>query len=149
MPRPLRGDVGVVGDECIPKAGARCATSGADAAKSDDAERLAMKLDALPLRALPAAGNEGGVGLWDVAGLGQEQREGLLGRREDVRLRGVDDHDAALRSPRDVDVVEADAGPTDDDEVGAGGQHVGGHLRRRADDQGVLPRGPPPAARRA
>ena len=120
----------------------------ADPAEADDAERLAVQLDALPLRALPAAGHERRVGLGDVAGLGQQQGHGLLGRREDVRLRGVDHHDATLGGRGHVDVVEADAGPADHDQVGAGRQDLGGHLRGRADDQGVgARRWPRPAAR--
>ena len=89
------------------------------------------------LRALPAAGLQGGVGLGHVAGLGQQQRHRVLGGREDVRLRGVDHHHAAVGGGLDVDVVEADAGPADDDEVGAGGEHLGGDVGGGADDQGV------------
>ena len=37
----------------------------------------------------------------------------------------------------DVDVVEADPGPPDDRQAGPGRQHVGRHLRGRADDQRV------------
>ena len=37
----------------------------------------------------------------------------------------------------DVDVVEPDAGPADDEQVGAGGEHLVGDRGRRADDQGV------------
>ena len=37
----------------------------------------------------------------------------------------------------DVDVVEPDAGPADDDQVGAGGEHLGGDLGGGADDEGV------------
>ena len=37
----------------------------------------------------------------------------------------------------DVDVVEADAGAADHHQVGSGGQHLVGHVGRRADDQRV------------
>ena len=121
MPKPA----GPVGDEL------------ADAAEPDDAERLVGQLDALPLAALPAPGDERRVGLGHVAGLGQQQRHRVLGGRDDVALRRVDDHHAAGGGGVDVDVVEADAGPTDDEEVGAGGQHLVGDRGRRADDQGV------------
>ena len=79
----------------------------------------------------------GGVGLGDVAGLGQQQGHGLLGHREDVRGRGVDHHDAALGRRGDVDVVEPDAGPAHHLERGAGLEHLGGHLGGGADDQGL------------
>ena len=78
---------------------------------------------------------ERGMGLRNVAGLGQQQRHRVLGRRDDVRLRGVDHHHAPRRRRLDVDVVETDPGAADDDEVGAGRQHLVGHLRGRADDQ--------------
>ena len=70
--------------------------------------------------ALPPTGLERGVRLRHVAGLREEQRHRVLGGREDVRLRRVDHHHAAAGGRLDVDVVEADAGPADDDEVGAG-----------------------------
>ena len=77
------------------------------------------------------------VGLGDVARLGEQQRHGVLGRRQDVRLRRVDDHHAAAGGRLDVDVVEPDAGPPHHDEVGAGLEHLGGDLRGRPHDQRV------------
>ena len=137
----LAGPVGrherVVGDEAHPEAAGPVGDELADAAEAGDAERLVGQLDALPAAALPAPGDERGVGLGDVAGLGQQQRHGVLGGRDDVALRGVDDHHAAARGRLDVDVVEADPGPADDEQVGAGGEHLVGDRRRRADDQGV------------
>ncbi len=73
--------------------------------------------------------------LGDVAGLGQHQRHRLLGRRDDVRLRRVDDHHATAGRLGDVDVVEADPGPPDHQEVGAGGQGLGVDLGGAAHDQ--------------
>jgi hypothetical protein len=77
------------------------------------------------------------VRLRHVARLGEDERHRVLGRRDDVGLRRVDDHDALARRGFDVDVVEADAGAPDDDEADARRQHVRGDLRGRADDQGV------------
>ena len=57
--------------------------------------------------------------LRNVAGLGEQQRHRVLGGGDDVRLRRVDHHHAAGGGVRDVDVVEPDAGATDDDELGA------------------------------
>ena len=48
------------------------------------------------LRALPLAALERGVGAGDVAGGGEEQRDGQLGGGDDVGGRRVDDHDAGL-----------------------------------------------------
>ena len=74
---------------------------------------------------LPA--DQGSVGLGDVARLGEQQGHRLLGGRKDVRLRRVHDHDAPIGRRIHVHVVEPDAGTTDDDEVGAGGEHLRGH----------------------
>ena len=106
-----------------------------DAAEADDAERLAVELDALPLRAVPLPAPQVVVRLRDVARLREQERERVLGSREDVRLRRVHDHDPAAGRLGDVDVVEADAGPADHDEVTPGFEHLGGHLRRAADHQ--------------
>ncbi len=99
-----------------------------------------MQLDTLPLRTLPLSGHEGGVGLGNVAGLGEEEGHGLLGGRQDVRLRRVDHHDAPLGGGGHVDVVEPDAGPADDHEIATGLEHLGGHRRGRADDERLGPR---------
>ena len=132
----------------MPKASARWATS-APTRPSPTTPRV------LPWSSTPShfdrshlPGHQRGVGLGDVPGLGQQERHRLLGGRQDVRLGGVDDHDAAFGGRGDVDVVEADPGPTDDDEVRPGGQHLGGDRGRRADHQRRGPRrSPRPAAR--
>ena len=118
---------GAVGDEL------------ADAAEAGDAERLVGELDALPAAALPASGDERGVGLRDVAGLGEEQRHRVLGGGDDVALGGVDDHHAAAGGGLGVDVVEPDPGAPDDKQVGPGGEHLVGDVGGRADDEGVGP----------
>jgi hypothetical protein len=59
----------------------------------------------------------------------------VLGGRQDVRLRRVDHHDPPLGGGLDVHVVETDACPAHDGEVGAGVEHLSGHLRGRPDDQ--------------
>ncbi len=123
---PVGGHERVVGDEAHPEAAGPVGDELADAPEPDDAERLVGQLDALPAAALPAPGDERRVGLGDVAGLGEQQRHRVLGGRDDVALRGVDDHHAAPRGRLDVDVVETDAGPADDEQVGAGGEHVVG-----------------------
>ena len=137
----LAGAVGgherVVGDEAHLERLGAVGDELADPAEADDAERLVGELDALPARPLPAAGGERGVRLRHVAGLGEQQRDRVLGGGDDVRLRGVDHHHAAGGGGGDVDVVEPDAGAADDDQLGAGVEHVGRDLGGRADDQGV------------
>src|SRR5439155_349239 len=79
----------------------------------------------------------GDVGLGDVPGMGEKKGGGVLGGREDVGLRGIDHHDAAAGGGGHVHVVDTDARPTDHDQLVGGIQHVGCHLGRRADDEGV------------
>ncbi len=106
-----------------------------DASEPDDPERLAVQLDAHPLRTVPRAGLQIGARLGHVAGLGEQQRQSVLGRREDVRLRRVDDHHAAAGGLGDVDVVEPDSGPADDDEIRRRLEHLGRHLGGAADHE--------------
>ena len=48
------------------------------------------------------------------AGQAVEQGQGVLGGRDGVAGRGVDDDDPGPRRGLEVDVVDADAGPADD-----------------------------------
>jgi len=84
-----------------------------DAAEAEDPERLVHELDAAEVLAVPASGAQRAVRLRDVARERQQQRHRVLGRRDDVRARRVDDDDAAFRGRRDVDVVDPDAGARD------------------------------------
>ena len=106
-----------------------------DAAQSDDTERLAVQLDSLPAGPVPTAAPQVPVGLGDVAGLGQQECDRVLGGRQHVRLRRVHDHHAPAGGRGNVHVVETDAGPADHDQVGGGGEHLGRHRRRAANDQ--------------
>ena len=67
----------------------------------------------------------------------EEQTHRELGGADDVRRRGVDDHDARLGRRRDVDVVEADARAGDHLEARRGGQGLGVDLRGGAHEHGV------------
>ena len=117
---PLGRHVRVEGDEAHPEGPGPVGDELADASETDDAQRLVGELDALPLAPLPAAIDEGGVRLRDVAGLGEQQRHRVLGSRDDVRLGGVDDHHAAGGGGVEVDVVEPDPGPADDHQAVGG-----------------------------
>ncbi len=134
---PLRSDERIVGDDLHPERRRPLGHQLADASEADDPERLVGQLHALPLGPLPAPGDEGSMGLRNVAGLGQQHGHRVLRGGEDVRLRGVHHHHALLGSGLGVDVVEPDAGSSHHDEVRTGGQHLCGDRRRRADDQGV------------
>ena len=77
------------------------------------------------------------VRLGNVPRLREQQGEGVLGRRQDVRLRRVHDHHPETRGGCGVDVVETDAGPADNDQIASRLEHLGGHLGRGADDESV------------
>ena len=110
---------------------------GADPAQADDAGGLLVELDAGVLAALPLPLLEGGVGRRDVPGRRQQQPDRELGGADDVRLRGVDDHDAGEGGRLDVHVVEADPCAGHHLEVARRGQRLGVHLGGAADEQGV------------
>jgi hypothetical protein len=67
----------------------------------------------------------------------EQQRHGVFGGGQDVRLRRVDHHHATIGGRLRVDVVETDAGPTDDDQIRTCGQHLSGDIGGRADDECV------------
>ena len=73
--------------------------------------------------------------LGDVAGLRKQQRDRVLCGREDVRLRGVDDHDAATSGRGDVDVIESYARAPDRNQVASGIEHLGCDAGCRTDDE--------------
>ena len=114
---PRIGDVGVVGDHPHGEAAGALGDQAADAAQSDDAERLGVELAALELLASPLAALDETVGPGDVAAAGQKQAHRVLRRGDDVALRGVADDDPLLRGVGDVDVVETGTGPSDDAQV--------------------------------
>ncbi len=84
----------------------------ADAAESDDAERLALEFDAGVERSVPASFGESAVGVSEVTGGREDHRHGVLRCGHHVGNRGVHDDEASLRRLGDVDVVHADAGTT-------------------------------------
>jgi hypothetical protein len=110
----------------------------ADPPVAEDAERLLGELHPSPLRPLPPSVHQGGVRLRDVPREGDEQADGVLGRRDDVRLRGVRDDDAPPGRRIDVDVVDADSRAPDHLQRVRGRNQVGCQLRGGADDDRVV-----------
>ena len=110
----------------------------ADLAEPDDAEGPAAQLEAGELGSLPLAASERRVGRGDPAGDAVQQREGVLGGRDRVAGRGVDDDDARVGGRLEVDVVHADPGPADDDEPLAGRDQLGVDLDLAPDDERVV-----------
>jgi len=91
----------------------------ADPSEPDDAERLAGEFGADERLAFPVPGPNRRDGARGVAHERKHQREGLFGRGERVRPRGIEDDDAGVGRCSDVDRVDADAGPRDDRELRA------------------------------
>ena len=93
----------------MPKPRARCATSWPIRPKPMMPERLLVQLHAAEFRAIPGSADQRRVGLRHIPGQRQQQRHRVLGRGDDVRLRGVRYDDAAPGGRVDVDVVDPDA----------------------------------------
>ena len=110
----------------------------ADLAEPDDPERPAAELDARELGSLPFAAPDRRVGGRDLAGDAVEQGEGVLGGRDRVAGRRVDDGDAGPGRRLEIDVVDADPGPPDDLQSRAGGDRLGVDLDLAADDERVV-----------
>src|SRR5262249_27249905 len=109
----------------------------ADIAAADHAERLAEDLDAHELVLLPLAGAGRDVGLGDLPGQRQHQRDGVLGGGDRVAERRVH-HDHALGGRgRGVDIVDADAGAADHLEVLRLLENLRRYLGGRADGEAV------------
>ena len=138
LAEPLGGDERVVGEHLHLEPERAPGDLPADPAEAEHAERLVGELDPAPLRALPPPLRQRRVGLRDVAREREQQPDRVLGGRDDVRLGRVRDDDPAPRRGVDVDVVDPDAGAPDHLQLRGARDHVGGDLRRRADDQRVV-----------
>ena len=109
-----------------------------DLAETDDPERPAAELEPGELGPLPLTTAERRIGRGDPASHAVQQREGVFGGRDGVAGRGVDDHDPGPRRGVEVDVVDADPGPPDDDQPRPRGDQLGVDLDAAADDQRVV-----------
>ncbi len=109
----LERHVRVVGDHAHSEAERSPRHLPADPAQAEDAERLPGELDPREACPLPGPGGECRVRLGHVAGDREQQRNRVLGRRHDGRLRRVRDHDPPPCRRVDVDVVDAHARAAD------------------------------------
>ena len=113
LPEALGRDEGVEGDDAHPEAERPARDLAPDPPETEHAERLAGELD--PGEALPIPGSRGqrGVCLRHVPREREQERDGMLGRGVDRRLRSVRDEDSAPCRRVDVDVVDPHAGTAD------------------------------------
>ena len=135
---PFGRDEGVVDDDLHFEAPGPVGNDGSDFPKPDNAQDLVENLPALESFLVPDARFEGGGAAGNISREGKHHGDGVLGRGHDVAGRGIHDHDAPFGRRRDIDVVQTDPGPSDNLEPTACFQQVFGHLRRAADDQGVI-----------
>ena len=136
--RALGAQKRVVGDHPHSQSDAARGGDRADVAAADDAERLAGELHAHEAILLPLARLRRDVCSRDLPGEREHERDRVLGRGDRVAERRVHDDHAARCGGRNVDVVDADAGPADDLQSGRALQQFGGDLGRRPDRQTVV-----------
>jgi hypothetical protein len=86
----------------------------ADPPEADDPEGLAPKLRAAESCPLPLAGPDRGIGGGHVASHGEQERKRVLGRRDRVAVRGIQDREPGRPGRLDVDVVQPDTGACHD-----------------------------------
>ena len=128
----------VVGDDAHAEPGRPSRNLLPDSAEAENTERLARQLHAAVGLAFPAALLERGVSLRNVPRQGDEQADGVLGRRHDGGLRRIRYDDPASRGGGNVDVVDADPRTADDLELVGARDQLGCDLRRRAHDDRVV-----------
>ena len=80
------------------------------------------------------------IGFGDLARQRHHQRYRMFGGGDGIAEGCVHHDDAALGGGRDVDIVDADAGPADDLELAGRGDQLRRHFRRRADGEAVIGR---------
>ena len=129
---------GVIGDDMHAEPNRLLADDAADIASADDAQRLAGDLDAHELRLFPLAGLGRGVGLRQLAGNGEHERDGMFSRRDGIAEGRVHHDDAALGGSRNVDIVDADAGAADDLEIGRSGDQLFRRLGGGTDGEAII-----------
>ena len=115
------GEVRVEGRDAHPEATGDAGDMPRDPAEADQAQDLAVELDALVAAVVAdrGAGPERALGGLHVLGDEQHQRDGMLGGRDGRAVGRVADQDPAPGRRGDVDRVVADAGPGDDHQPGA------------------------------
>ena len=108
-----------------------------DAAKPDDAKRLATHFRAGEPFLVPNAALHRGVGRANGSRERQHQRPGVFGDAHAVRAWSVHHDDAAVGRGGDVDVIHAGSGAGNHPKPRSGGDQLRVDLRGAANDEGV------------
>jgi hypothetical protein len=138
LDRAIGREERIVGHDFHPEAQRAVGHDRADVAGTDQAERLASHFDTHEIVLRPFAGLGLGIGLGQLAGKREHQRDRVLGSGDRVAERSVHHHHALGAGVRDVDVVDPDPGAADHLEVGRGVEDLLGDLGRRADREAVV-----------
>jgi hypothetical protein len=134
----LRRQERVIGSDLHLEAQRAAGNDRSDIARANEAQRLAGELDAHEAVLLPLAGLGRGIGLGQLAGEREHQRDRMLGGRDRIAERCVH-HDHALGTGiGNIDIVDADAGAADHLQVGGSVQYLLGHLGRGADGKAII-----------
>ena len=136
--RPLGGEERIEGHHLHLEPARAVGDDRADIARADQAERLGGQLDAHEAVLLPLARLGRGVGLGQLAGEREHQRDGMFGGGDRIAERRVHHHHALGGCRGDIDIVDADAGAADDLQIGRMVEDLFGDLGRAADGEAVI-----------
>ncbi len=136
--RTFGGEEGIVGDDLHLQPQRAIGNDRADIARADQAECLAGQLDAHEAVLFPLSGLGRRVGLGQLPGEREHQRDGVFGGGDRIPEWRVHHHHALRGGSGDIDIVDADAGAANDLEVGRRGQDLLRHLGRGADCEAII-----------
>ena len=119
----------VVGEDVHFEPEAQPGEDAANGSETDHADAFTRKLCPDEIGRLPLAGTHRAIGLREVAAQRKEMRKRKFGGRCCIGIGRVQDDDATFRSGGDVDIINPDAGATDDLQLLAGGDYRRGHAR--------------------
>ncbi len=134
-PGTLVADKGVVCEKRHSEGMGALRYQGADPAQPDHPQRLAVQLDPLEALPVPDTGSQRGVRPWHVARLREDQRHGVLRRRDHVGGGRIDHQHAGGGGRFQIDVVHSDPGPPDHLERRRSGDQLGVDGRSRPDQE--------------
>ena len=135
---PFGREVGIVGDHLHAQAERPLGHESADVAAADYRQGLAGELDSHEARFLPLARLGRAVCGGNLAGEGEEEGDGVLGRGDGVAVGRVHHHDAAGRRRLDIDIVDPDAGAPHDPERPGPLEERRRHLGGRAHGEALV-----------
>jgi len=135
--RAGRGQVGIECNHAHAEGDGAPTQFAADAAHSDHAQNLVVKLDALQILSVPLSAAHGGVRLRNLARHGKKKRKCVLGGGDSVTAGRIEDDDAALGGGFDIHIVNAHASAAHHSQRSSCLQNGGIHFCFAAYDDGA------------